>query len=72
MARYCPITQCKVTYMFCQECDDRICKKTDFSNKNLLHLKEASLLTERGFLLITVFPHIPQRRRGFLRIVFLR
>lgn len=34
MARYCPITQCKVTYMFCQECDDRICKKTDFSNKN--------------------------------------
>lgn len=34
MARYCPITQCKVTYMFCQECDDRICKKTDFSKNN--------------------------------------
>lgn len=34
MARYCPITQSKVTYMFCQECDEKICKKTDFSNKN--------------------------------------
>jgi len=26
MAKYCPIVKGKVTYLFCQECDDRVCE----------------------------------------------
>lgn len=27
MAVWCPITQEKVVYLYCQECNDKVCKK---------------------------------------------
>lgn len=33
MAKYCPILNEKVTYLYCQECDDKICEKEKEENK---------------------------------------
>lgn len=35
MSKYCPITKKKVTYMFCQECDEKYkCRTESLKNKN--------------------------------------
>lgn len=29
MSKFCPIVNRKVTYQFCQDCDDKICRKQE-------------------------------------------
>lgn len=33
MSKYCPIMERKVTYQFCQDCDNHVCEDVDFDAK---------------------------------------
>ena len=33
MSRYCPIMDQKVTYQFCEDCDEKICRNNSKQNK---------------------------------------
>jgi len=33
MSKYCPIVDHKVTYMFCEDCDDKVCLEKKDRNK---------------------------------------
>ena len=33
MAKWCPVEERRVIYQFCEDCDDKVCRKPDF-NKN--------------------------------------
>ena len=30
MSKYCPIVERKITYQFCQDCDDRVCEQKKY------------------------------------------